>query len=496
MTDATSHTRRSLLLQILRYVPAALIPAVSGLLLVRSATSLLEPEQYGTFAVVAATVALGVALASQWLRSGIGRFFPPAQAAQREALKSSAALGIALVALVLGAAGLALLASGVVGGAWRPFLVPALLLAVVHATYESLVVVLQSEMRASRFSVYRGGEAALRLLLAVALLLAWRSPVSLIWAGLGSSALLLPLLWRDAKLPSPYRLLARAKIRALVPGLGQLARFGVPLIGWYGASLVLNLGDRYVIEYFRGDREVGIYSAGYQLIHGAMGLVTAPIVFASHPFLMQAWNPDQAERAGRWLSLIFERLAIGGLLLLAGVWLFRDDLMRLGVGSAFREGARILTPVFLGELLWSLGMYAHKPHEFFGRTRTMLVWAIGCALLNLGLNVLLVPVYGYVAAAWVTAASYGLYLAIAFQAGQPLLRWKPDWALLAASALGALGLAAAIHWSRQGLAGALGDIPALLGSLALFGLVAAAVGLRVLGVELRLPGAASRTETP
>ena len=41
--------------------------------------------------------------------------------------------------------------------------------------------------------------------------------------------------------------------------------FGVPLIGANLSALILNMGDRYILNYLRGSETVGIYSVGYRI---------------------------------------------------------------------------------------------------------------------------------------------------------------------------------------------------------------------------------------
>ena len=56
--------------------------------------------------------------------------------------------------------------------------------------------------------------------------------------------------------------------------------YGLPLVAWYVSAQILNIGDRYIIKYFLGNVEVGIYSANYSIVYGVTTLLSAPFILA------------------------------------------------------------------------------------------------------------------------------------------------------------------------------------------------------------------------
>ena len=94
------------------------------------------------------------------------------------------------------------------------------------------------------------------------------------------------------------------------------------------------------------------------------------------------------------------------------------------LGAEFREGHGIIPWVVAGAALWGFSMYGHKPLELLEKTRVMLALAAICAAANLGLNLLLVPRWGYYAAAVTTFASYLLYPALVSMALRKSYPWR------------------------------------------------------------------------
>lgn len=415
-----------------RYLPSSVVPAFLGLLFTAVFTRTFTAAQFGRFSLAMSAATLLASLAGQWLQQGITRFLPAAQSPEAaEELRGAVALGLAWVSAII-------LAVGAVACAWawwqtRPawgaLSMAGVAAALVLAHLAILAAMLQASMRAGRYTVYRLAEAAARFGLSLLLVFAlWRDETSLVLAQVFSVGLLLPLLRRDAGAPS-YRVLA-AQWRRYQPGLRRLASYGLPMVGWYLAAMLLDMGDRYIIQFFRGSQEVGIYSASYGLVYGAAGLLTAPILLAAHPFLMRAWGQGGGPEASRWLGTIAEWFAIMGMVLTAGLWVLARDVGRFLLGAEFRQGF-VIMPIILGGLVaWQLGMYTHKPLEFREKTRLMLAAGLCAAGANIALNVLLVPRFGYLAAAWTTLACYVLYAATTYWLGRRELPWRLDvWRL-------------------------------------------------------------------
>jgi O-antigen/teichoic acid export membrane protein len=422
-------TRPTLLRDSVRYLPGTLVPGALALLSTIVFARILDVGDFGIYALAIAVMAAGSALTAQWVVQGMNRYLPGATAARAPGLKAAAlvlATGSALVAAaVLLAAALA--AGAGEGARWAPALWPVALYLVVGAAGLVLGGVLQAERRAARFSAYRTAEAVLRFAAGVTLVLLIPHPASVIWAAPLAALLVLPFLWRDAGVEGagsrprggatgwPSR--GRIRRSAL-----RVARYGVPMGGWFLAASMLEVGDRFVLQLFRGSQDVGLYAANYAIVAGIVAVACAPVMYAAHPILMRAWNTGERAAASRLLGQVVHLLAAATVVGTGIVTLFARDVSVLVLGPAY-TGHAIMPIVFAGHMLWHIAAYAHKPLEFGRRTRTMMTVAAAAAALNLGLNLLLVPRYGIMAAAWTTLAAYAGYLLACGWLGQRTLQW-------------------------------------------------------------------------
>ena len=454
----------SFLAQIARYAPGSLVPALNSVAWAFLFTRIFPAAAYGRYALVVSGALLAASLLHQWLTQGVTRFLPGAGTApRRRRLREAVAVSLLTVAAValLAGGGVALLLAALLPPSWRSLLVAAWVLAVLTAVWMPLLAVLQAGFRAGRHALYQMAYAVLRLGAALALALVTDSPAALLWGGVVALLLILPGQWRDAGLPAPSLGLWRRRWRS--PTVGRLAGYGFPMVGWMVAAALLETGDRYVIQFFRGPGEVGIYTANYQLVANGVMIASAPVLLAAHPMLMQAWSGGDRVGAGDWLGRIVGAIVLAGVVLVAAVAILAPELALL-LGAGFREGHPVLPWVLAGGVLWQLGMYAHKPLEFAGRTGTLFRLAMAAAALNVVLNVAFVPRWGYVAAAWTTVASFAFYVGVTTVRGRAVLPWGVQGRpLLAAAGVCALAVAAAhplraaaAGWPVLGRVGALG----------------------------------------
>ena len=171
-----------------------------------------------------------------------------------------------------------------------------------------------------------------------------------------------------------------------------------------------------------------------------------PVLLAAHPFLMKAWDKGEKEAAGRWLGRIVEGIMCFGALLTALTCIFSRELARWFLGAGFREGHFIMPIVVAGVVFWQLGMYTQKPMEFVKSTRSLVLLCLLAAAINIVSNLILVPKYGYAAAAYTTLGSYAIYFVTSLIKGRKILPWKIDTFNLLVSLTAVLaGFFAVIH---------------------------------------------------
>ena len=228
------------------------------------------------------------------------------------------------------------------------------------------------------------------------------------------------LLWIDFKFLRISLGLFRKKFNGnnfivLFKKSNYLFQYGWPLAFWFSISSLLNVSDRYIIDYYLTDKELGIYSAIYDLLFKGVSLIYAPIFVAGFPIMTQKYNSGNIKSAFHFLKnlvlleiIIFLGVAVVGFLSKS---IFIEHIVGIPVTI---DSLKLIMPVISAAFLWQLAMLVHKPLEFELKTKAMLLFVVIALLINVVLNVIYIPKYGIVFASYSTIVSALVYLLSCF----------------------------------------------------------------------------------
>jgi O-antigen/teichoic acid export membrane protein len=202
--------------------------------------------------------------------------------------------------------------------------------------------------------------------------------------------------------------------------------FGLPLIGLELAGVTLDAGDRVLVRHYLGANTLGLYSLAYGMSDYVNNLLIVPINLALAPIYLRLWMTEGQAKTSDFLSRGLEFFVMGSIGILAVVAATAHDAVTLFASSKY-QGAEALIPTLVAGLLiytshafLSAGLMIHKD------TRTMAKLLAYSALLNIGLNCLLLPRMGLRAAAIATLLSYLFCVLLLARASFKLLPLKLD----------------------------------------------------------------------
>lgn len=192
-------------------------------------------------------------------------------------------------------------------------------------------------------------------------------------------------------------------VSGLSRGLVRLCLlFGVPLIPAALSQWLLQVSDRPILSHFVSAGTVGEYYVGYSI--GAIaGLAVHGTSRALSPVVTRALKEDEHERVARIGTYSFALLVF----VCAVVALFGRDVLTLVIGSGFGEAPAVVPVVAFAHVAFAAYVIVTQGIWFGMRTRLVPVLTFAAAVVNIGLNLVLIPRYGMLAAAWDTAAGFG-----------------------------------------------------------------------------------------
>tara|TARA_B100000508_G_scaffold141097_1_gene147001 strand:+ start:90623 stop:92092 length:1470 start_codon:yes stop_codon:yes gene_type:complete len=163
-----------------------------------------------------------------------------------------------------------------------------------------------------------------------------------------------------------------------------------------------------------GERQVGIYSASYKL---AM-LVTIFLQayrYAAEPFF---FSQSKSKDKNKTYVKVMNYFVGAVFLCFLGVTLNLDIFKYFIPNSNFWEGLRIVPILLLANVF--LGIYINQSiwYKLSGQTRFGAYIAAVGALFTIILNVIFIPIFGYIACAWVTFLVYAGQMIASYLLGQ------------------------------------------------------------------------------
>jgi O-antigen/teichoic acid export membrane protein len=431
--------------EILTYAPSTFVPAVTGFLVVIVLARILPPEGYGVVALAGATVAILEALAFGWLSNAILRFLPDAihthtAAALLRRCAAYAALSAAL------AAGLTFPIVMQTFGDGRRSIVPLLASGLV-ATVGIGDVALASLRSFGASRLYAAGaslRAAMRLAGLTVGALSTTDRVTGALAGWLVGWLISTLAIAGASVSRAPR---HEPTRQPTPGWRQLATYGFPVSASLVLGVVLSDGDRYLLQFLAGDRQVGLYSVVYQIANGSLAVLYPLPMAAAYPRIVMLWD-DPAGRA-RALEILAEAarhfLALAAPAA-AGLVALSKPLLAVLTTHAYAGAAPAMVPIVAGVFVLGAGQYA-TIGLLLNKQPLRLTGMLGAsAVANVLLNLALIPRFGSVGAGVATLGAYSLYAGLGFWFSRRIAPLHVDW-LSASRILGSATLMAIVVWS-------------------------------------------------
>lgn len=205
------------------------------------------------------------------------------------------------------------------------------------------------------------------------------------------------------------------KIKAIsIQKFKEFFNYGFPLIGLTLTMYILNISDRYIIRFFYSDYEVGVYTPNYSIASATFLMISYGLSRGFYPRLLSAWEKKDKVNAGVILSNSIKNYVFLAVPAALGMTVLSSDIGRALISLEYKEGYSVMGYVAFGMLFLGLAEYTNKEWELTGNTRPIFANSILAAIVNLILNIIFVPMFGFVAAAVTTSISFAVYFGICF----------------------------------------------------------------------------------
>ena len=362
-------------------------------------SNLLSTADYGVFNTYSAYMSLFTVVISLGLPSSIRTAHYDFGERSKEYISCGALLIVMNLALFLALGALCRQALELYGGLKRSLVFLAVLSSFGSALLSYYNSHLSMEYKSREFLAISFFYSFSSIALSILLICTHRGEAGYYWRALGNT---LPMLLVAGYVL--FRLWRRERPRVRREYARYGLRFGLPLIPHDLSRIVLSQFDRIMIAQSVGDAQAGLFSFACNL-GLPIEVLTTSIDTAWCPWLFERLREGDYARIRRRAFDIAMLMSVGA----SALMLISPELIRLLSAPGYWESRYVAVPIVLSMYFAFLYILPAGVEYYLKKTQYIAAGTMAVALLNVLLNALCIPRFGYVAAAYTTVVSYALY---------------------------------------------------------------------------------------
>ncbi len=410
------------------YGLSSIVGRMLNFLLVPLYTKVLLPEDYGIVSELYAYVAFLLVFLTFGMETTYFKFLNDAKDKVRTYNQSFTILFVVNIAvLIFGIFGLNFISGVMLYEDYKEFVLLMLLIVILDALSSLPLAKLRAEEKPMKFAQVQLASIFTNIGLTLVLLLVVFNPETdepyyailyILFANLVAS--LLKLLLLRTSILSVSFIFDRELLK-------KMLYFALPIIVAGFAFIVNETIDRILLkqilnnpdlvpETYTGtplryaESQVGIYSANYKLTM-FIALFLQAFRYAAEPFFFaNAKNDPQRKVYGKIMNLFVAVLCFAFLLVVLNLDFFKHFIRN----EAYHVGLNVVPILLIANIF--LAVYANQSiwYKLSGQTKFGAYISVGGAIITLSMLFILIPKYGYWAAAWTTFTVYGLQMVASY----------------------------------------------------------------------------------
>jgi O-antigen/teichoic acid export membrane protein len=202
--------------------------------------------------------------------------------------------------------------------------------------------------------------------------------------------------------------------------------YSFPLLIVGFAGMINETSDRILLKYFspvtvNAMEQIGIYGANYKLAILLTMFIQA-FRYAAEPFF---FSHAKEKNSKQIYSDVMKYFIICGLFIFLGVMLY-IDIVKYFIGKNYHQGLKVVPVLLFANLFLGIIYNLSIWYKLNNMTRYGAYITIFGAVVTIILNIILIPVIGYVGSAWATFICYFLMMIVSWYYGNKYFPVKYD----------------------------------------------------------------------
>ncbi len=180
-------------------------------------------------------------------------------------------------------------------------------------------------------------------------------------------------------------------------------KFNIPLVPHYLSQIILNESDRLMIKSICGANYAGYYSVAYA-ISMLMLIFNNSVSGVMNPWIYKSIKNGYYQKIGKISYGILAAIAFMNFIVIA----VAPEALSIVAPGSYQQALWVVPPVAASVYFMFLYNLFATFEYYFERTNYVMVSSLLCAAINLLLNYIFIPRYGFVAAGYTTLVCYVL----------------------------------------------------------------------------------------
>lgn len=179
---------------------------------------------------------------------------------------------------------------------------------------------------------------------------------------------------------------------------------GIGLIPHYLSGIILNSSDRIMIERFAGSSEAGLYNLAYTISMAGL-LINQAILQTLNPWLLKKIKTGDFYAIGKVSYVLLVGVALFNLCIL----LFAPELIGVFAPESYADAVAAMPPIVMSVYFMFAYNFFSVFEFYYEKSGYISSATTAGAIINIILNLLLIPRFGFVAAGYTTLVCYAFF---------------------------------------------------------------------------------------
>jgi len=300
-------------------------------------------------------------------------------------------------------------------------------LLITEVIFELLVAYLRSDRKIRRLAIYYVVKSTSRIGIIVAAVVIYQQSllVALVWLTVTQFLMILWIYWNDIYRKTGFSL----DLSIRDDRWQQIIRFSLPLIPYSFLIWINNFLDRYLILHILGIEQVSIYAVSYTLA-AAISIFYSILGFTIYPYMANHWNDERRQTVSAMMETGFAYYIFFSIPIIALTVILNEPIIQLLTTRSF-----IADPALILFLALGIGMFGLYQINLYiillgGKSLLNMKIVMLASLINLILNLLLIPALGILGASIALCLSNSVLAYMSFLAGRGILTYTFPWRIL------------------------------------------------------------------